>query len=205
MSDPYIYLIREGKKRKKNYFKIGMSSLCTNKKNKSRLSSLQVGNPRELFLIKKIENKHNEKLETYFHQNLQNYRYRGEWFYLNQDILFNECDTIIQQFNSLSDLDIDNMKGRIGSFAKDVCPKTASKKGLTKRLAMTHEWAEQIELRKEIIQSVKMLKVPNQRNVAQALNGRKILSRTGRPWSQSTLAGQLKVLGWDWDELKKIK
>jgi hypothetical protein len=205
MSDSHIYLIREGKKRQKNYFKIGMSSFHSNKKNGSRLSSLQTGNPRELFLIKKIENNHNDKLETYFHQNLQNYHYRGEWFYLNQDILFNECDTIIQQFNSLSDLDIDNMKGRIGAFAKDVCPKTANKKSLIKRLAMTHEWAEQIELRNEIIQSVKMLKIPNLRNVAQVLNGRKILSRKGLPWSHGTLSAQLKVLGWNWDELKKIK
>ncbi len=203
MSDSYIYLIREGKKIQKNYFKIGMSSLYKNKSD--RLSSLQIGNPRELFLIKKIENKHNYKLETYFHQNLQNYHYRGEWFYLNQDILFNECDKIIQQFNSLSDLDIDNCKGRVGAFAKDVCPKDASQKGLIKRLAMTHEWAEQIELRNEIIQSVKMLKVPNLRNVAQVLNGRKILSRRGLPWSHGTLNSQLKVLGWNWKEMKKIK
>ena len=67
---------------------------------------------------------------------------------------------------------------------------------------MTHEWAEQIELRNEIIQSVKMLKIPNLRNVAQVLNGRKILSRRGLPWSHGTLNAQLKVLGWNWDELK---
>lgn len=205
MSNLYIYLIREGKKRQKNYFKIGMSSLYTNKKNGSRLSALQIGNPRELFLIKKFENKHNDKLETYFHQNLQNYHYRGEWFYLNQDILFNECDTIIQQFNSLSDLDIDNAKGRIGTFAKDICPKKASKKGLIKRLAMTKDWADQIELKQEIIQAVKMLKTPNLRNVAQVLNGKKVLSRRGLLWSHGTLNAQLKVLGWNWREMKKIK
>jgi len=205
MSDSYIYLIREGKKRQKNYFKIGMSSLYTNKKNGSRLSALQIGNPRELFLIKKIENKDNDKLETYFHQNLQNYHYRGEWFYLNQDILFNKCDAIIQQFNSLSDLDIDNMKGRIGSFAKDSCPKKASQKGLIKRLAMTKDWADQIELKQEIIQAVKMLKSPTLRNVAQVLNGKKVLSRRGLPWSHGTLYAQLKVLGWNWNEIKKIK
>lgn len=205
MSDSHIYLIREGKKKQKNYFKIGMSSLCTNKKNGSRLSSLQIGNPRELFLIKKIENKDNDKLETYFHQNLQNYHYRGEWFYLNQDILFNECDTIIQQFNSLSDLDIDNVKGRIGAFAKGVCPKQASSKGLKVRMQRTKEWADAVGLKNEIINAVKMLKVPNQRNVVQVLNGRNVLSRTGKPWSQPIFNCQLKVLGWNWNEIKKIK
>ena len=93
-------------------------------------------------------------------------------------------------------------KGRIGAFSKDVCPKAAQKKGLALRLARTREWAETIELKKEIKQAVAMLKIPNQRNVAQMLNGRKVFSRTGRPFSQATLAEQIKVLGWDWDELK---
>ena len=93
-------------------------------------------------------------------------------------------------------------KDRVGAFGKDVCPRAAQDKGLKKRMAMTQQWAESIELKKEIVSAVQMLKIPNQRNVVQVLNGRKILSRTVKPWTQSTLAGQLKVLGWDWDKLK---
>jgi DNA invertase Pin-like site-specific DNA recombinase len=93
-------------------------------------------------------------------------------------------------------------KGRVGAFAKDVCPKKASKKGLIKRLTMTKDWADQIELKQEIIQAVKMLKTPNLRNVSQVLNGKKVLSRRGLPWTHGALNAQLKVLGWNWDQLK---
>ena len=93
-------------------------------------------------------------------------------------------------------------KDRVGPFAKDVDPKKASAKGLEKRLARTRQWAEAVGLKKEIISAAKMLKVPNQRNIVQVLNGRNVLSRTGKPWSQPTFTCQLKVLGWNWAELK---
>ena len=83
----HIYIVREGQKRQKNYFKIGSSSSCKT----NRLSALQISNPRELFLVKKIkDNRHLQKLEPYLHKNLENYHKRGEWFYLNEDILSSE-------------------------------------------------------------------------------------------------------------------
>ena len=93
-------------------------------------------------------------------------------------------------------------RDRVGAFSKDVCPKQASSKGLKVRMERTKQWAEAVGLKNEIINAAKMLKVPNQRNVVQVLNGRNVLSRTGRPWSQPTFTSQLKVLGWNWDELK---
>ena len=48
----YIYIIREGSKKKKNYFKIGSSKDVVNSYNQ-RIVGIQIGNPRKLFLLKK--------------------------------------------------------------------------------------------------------------------------------------------------------
>ena len=50
----------------------------------SRLSSLQVGNPKELKIEMVIEG--SEADEKALHDRFASYRYRGEWFYFVQEI-----------------------------------------------------------------------------------------------------------------------
>ena len=93
-------------------------------------------------------------------------------------------------------------RNRIGTIGNGLDPKEVQGKSLDKRREMTRQWANDIGLKSEIINAVKMLRIPNQRNVANWLAGRGHLTRTGKRWTQGTLTQQIKVLGWDWGKLK---
>jgi hypothetical protein len=196
----HIYIVREGQKRQKNYFKIGSSSSCKT----NRLSALQISNPRELFLVKKIkDNRHLQKLEPYLHKNLENYHKRGEWFYLNEDILFNECDAIIQQFNSLSDLDIFNIKYINKPFCNPTNARKNALKSNQKRRQSSKKWGNNLYY--YIVDAIRSTDNPTQASVVKYLNDKKVFSRTGKPWLQVTFSHYLIYCGFNWKEMKKIK
>lgn len=204
MSNSHIYIVREGQKRQKNYFKIGISSLYQKRKNRDRLSSLQTGNPRELFLVKKIKDGKNlKKLEPYLHNNLESYHKRGEWFYLNEDLLLNKCDAIIQQFNSLSDLDIDNIKSKSRYLCNSINAKRSAHKSVSLRRESSKKWGNNLYY--HAVDAIRSTDNPTQGNVVKYLNDKKVFSRTGKPWVQVTFSHYLKYCGFNWREMKKIK
>jgi DNA invertase Pin-like site-specific DNA recombinase len=94
-------------------------------------------------------------------------------------------------------------KGRVGPFGKEINAKHAQLKGLAKRKLATTEWAKSVGLHDAVVEAVQNLKNPTLTNVCAWLNGKGQLSRTGRPWNSGTLIGQIKVLGWDWDMIKR--
>jgi hypothetical protein len=73
----YVYVVKSG-----NYFKIGKT-----KSPKSRISSLQTGNPENIEPIYVIKCNNMSALETDLHRRFYNKRIRGEWYALNSEDL----------------------------------------------------------------------------------------------------------------------
>jgi len=96
-----VYVIREVGT---NHIKIGISRNA-----KTRLSELQVSNPRRLALVFTFETKHATKLEGELHERYRKHHISGEWFDLNPNKILNDAriNTAITQINAHSDTKVE--------------------------------------------------------------------------------------------------
>ena len=197
----YIYIIREGSKKKKNYFKIGSSKDVVNSYNQ-RIVGIQIGNPRKLFLLKKIYNENSFKLEYFLHQYIIEFHHRGEWFYLNQELLLNKLEENIDAFTNLNSTEINKIKSPLKNFSDRKTSKLASKKSKEQRMKNTINWAKEVNLIESIKEAIQTLKNPNLTNVSNFLNDKGFRARRGGLIEVSNLHKQIKTLGYSWEELK---
>ena len=123
--------------------------------------------------------------------------------YLNEDILFNKCDAIIQQFNSLSDLDIDNIKSKSRYLCNSINAKRSAHKSVSLRRESSKKWGNNLYY--YIVDAIRSTDNPTQASVVKYLNDKKIFSRTGKSWSRNNFVCRLKYYGFNWREMKKIK
>jgi len=198
----YIYIIREGSKKKKNYFKIGSSKDVVNSY-KQRISGIQIGNPRKLYLIKKTYHANFDKLEYFFHKNLMEFHHRGEWFYINQELLLNKIKQIENAFENLNSTEIKKIKNSLSPLYSPKVIALANKRSATKRKQNAIDWAEELNLFELIQEAIQTLKNPNLKNVSNFLNGKKVLTPRGSHWTGTNLHSQIKRLGWSWKQFKK--
>jgi hypothetical protein len=197
----YIYIIREGGKKKKNYFKIGSSKDVVNSYNQ-RISAIQIGNPRKLYLIEKTYHANFDKLEYFFHKNLMEFHHRGEWFYINQELLLNKIKEIENSFKNLNSTEIKKIKSPLKFLSNRERAKLLAQKSATKRSQLAMDWAKEVSLLDSIREAFDTLENPSLTNVANFLNDKKIRPRRGESMSSSNLHKQIKRLGWSWKEFK---
>ena len=187
----HVYIIREDNKRSKNYFKIGSS------KTSQRLSGCQVGNPRNLFLLKTTEHQNAQKLEFFLHENLSKFHIRGEWFRANQDELLTEVNILQTKFENLNNNDIKKIKRQFSAFSDVKMAKKASKASILKRRCLAKEWAEQSGILDEIKQAKALLRKPTLESVCFFLNSKGLVTRTGKSFTPGNLQQQIVRLGFD--------
>ena len=84
----------------------------------------------------------------------------------------------------------------LGTFGRLVDPKEAIKASIIKRRKLAKEWEEQTEILDEIKQAKEMLKKPTLASVSELLNGRGLVTRTGKSFTTGTLQQQVKRLGF---------
>ena len=210
----HIYIIREGSKRAKNYFKIGKGRDPKRKNDNGRLGQIQIGNPRKLHLIEKIYHSNSDKLEFFLHENLMEFHHRGEWFYLNQELLLNKIKEIENSFKNLNSTEIKKIKSPLKFLSDNEQAKLASQKSTAKRRQNMNNWAKEVNLFGLIQEAIDTLENPNLKNVAKFLNDKGIKTRRGTLFSGSNLHKQvarfnevnlwqqLNRLGVNWKELK---
>jgi hypothetical protein len=191
----YIYIIREGGKKKKNYFKIGSSKDVVNSHNQ-RIRGIQIGNPRKLHLIEKIYHANFDKLECFFHKNLMEFHHRGEWFYLNQELLLNKSKANIDTFANLNPTEINKIKSPLKSFSNSKIAKEANQRSAEKRRRLTDEWQKRINLKQEIIDAIKLLKKPTLERVSQLLNSRGLTTIRGIKFNKTHVLVQIRKMGF---------
>jgi hypothetical protein len=191
----YIYIIREGGKKKKNYFKIGSSKDVVNSHNQ-RIVNIQIGNPRKLFLLKKIYNENSFKLEHFLHQCIIEFHHRGEWFHLNQELLLNKLEENIDAFTNLNSTEINKIKSPLKSFSNSKIAKEANQRSAEKRRRLTDEWQKRINLKQEIIDAIKLLKKPTLERVSQLLNSRGLTTIRGSKFNKNHVLVQIRKMGF---------
>ena len=191
----YIYIIREGSKKKKNYFKIGSSKDVVNSYNQ-RIVGIQIGNPRKLFLLKKIYNENSFKLEYFLHQYIIDFHHRGEWFYLNQELLLNKLEENIDAFANLNPTEINKIKSPLKSFSNSKIAKEASQRSAENRRRLADEWQKRINLKQEIIDAIKLLKKPTLERVSQLLNSRGLTTIRGKKWNHALVLFEIRKMGF---------
>lgn len=196
----YIYIFREGKKNKKNYFKIGESS-CPSK----RLIGCQIGNPRKLYNIKTIKSAYSKKLEFFLFNSLNQSHKRGEWFYDNQSVLLNKINKLFLEFNNLKLTNIQKFKCKGAFNIKGNSLELALKNSSAKRNKLKEDWANKVDFQSNIQYAMQTLDNPTTRSVAKFLNEMGIFSRRGLPWSCGSLYKQMYRLNLNWNEMKKNK
>lgn len=196
----YIYIFREGKKNKKNYFKIGESSYPS-----KRLMSCQIGNPRKLYNIKTIKSTHSKKLEFFLFNSLNQSHKRGEWFYDDQSVFLNEINKLFLKFNNLKLSDIQKLKCKGAFNVEGNSLGSALTNSAKTRNKLKKDWANKINFQSNIQHAIQKLDNPTLRSVAKFLNEIGIFSRRGQPWSCGTLYTQMSRLNLNWNEIKKIK
>lgn len=197
----HIYIIREGSKKKKNYFKIGSSQDVVNSYNQ-RIRGIQVGNPRKLFLLKKIYNENSFKLEYFLHQYIIEFHHRGEWFYLNQELLLNKLKENIDAFTNLDSIEINKIKSPLKSFSNSKIAKEANKRSVESRNQIVKDWENQVGIKNEIQKAIQFARKPTLERISGILNGKGLLSFSSRPWSTGSLQKQIIRLGFK--NLKKM-
>lgn len=87
----YLYVISEGNS---TFKKIGLTGEDPNK----RVKQLQTGNPRQLYVVRKIRVSNMKQCETFLHRMFGRYHIRGEWYNLSN---FNEFDTHVKELGEL--------------------------------------------------------------------------------------------------------
>ena len=187
----HVYIIREGNKRSKNYFKIGSS------KTSERLSGCQIGNPRNLFLLKAIEHQNAQKLEFFLHENLLKFHIRGEWFRANHDELLSEINILQTKFKNLNNNDIKKIKRQFTSFSDPKISKKASSISITKRRTLAKEWAKQTQIVDKIKDAINSSRKPTLKSVVLFLNDKGIKSRSGKEWTTGNLGQLIVRLGFN--------
>lgn len=186
----HVYIIREGNKKSKNYFKIGSS------KTSERLRGCQIGNPRKLHLIEKIIHANADKLEYFFHKNLIEFHHRGEWFYLNQELLLNKIKEIENSFENLNSSEIKKIKRQLSSFSERKIAKEANSISIAKRRSLAKEWAKQTQIVDNIKYAINSSRKPTLESVCLLLNGKGIQTRSGKEWKAGNLKNQIQRLGF---------
>ena len=83
-----------------------------------------------------------------------------------------------------------------GGFGLLVDAKEASKASIRKRRNLAKAWENQSEILDEIKQAKEMLKRPTLASVSELLNGRGLVTRTGKSFSTGNLQQQIKRLGF---------
>jgi hypothetical protein len=210
----YIYILRESNKRSKNYFKIGKGCDSKRKYDAGRYRHIQIGNPRKLYLIEKIYDANADKLEPFFHKNLMEFHYRGEWFYLNEELFLNKIKEIKNSFKNLNSTEIKKIKSPLKFLSNNEQAKLLGQKSATKRRQYAINWAKEVNLFGLIQEAIDTLENPNLKNVAKFLNNKGVKTRSGHCFSGSNLHKQLtrfnevnlrqqiNRLGVNWKELK---
>ena len=97
----------------------------------------------------------------------------------------------------------DAARGKIGPIGVSLDPKALAQKSVNKRIELAKGWASSVHLKKQILEAVSSLKVPNLKNVARWLNGEGLVTRRGGRWDGSNLHKQVTRLGWSWKELSR--
>lgn len=204
----HIYILREGGKRSKNYFKIGKGCDPKRKNDAGRYRQIQVGNPRKLHLIEKIYHANTDKLEPFFHKNLMEFHHRGEWFYLNEELFLNKIKEIKNSFKNLNSTEIKKIKSPLKFLSDNEQAKLLAQKSVDKRRKYAINWAKEVNLFGLIQEAIETLENPNLTNVAKFLNDKGIKTRSGHYFSGSNLHKQLirfQTLNYfsiNWKELK---
>ena len=210
----YIYIIREGSKKKKNYFKIGSSKDVVHP-HKQRIRAIQIGNPRKLFLLKKIYNENHFKLEHFLHQCIIEFHHRGEWFYLNQELLLNKLEENIDAFTNLNSTEINKIKSPLKFLSNSKQAKSLAQKSIKARRQNLMNWAKEVNFLELIEEGIKTLENPNLKNVANFLNNKGLKTRRGCFFSgsnlskqlfrftETNLSQQLNRLNWNWKKIKE--
>jgi len=100
--------------------------------------------------------------------------------------------------------ELSNLKSRIkasskkseGTFGKTVDAKLASKASIEKRRKLAKEWEEQSDILGEIKQAKSLLRKPTLESVCFFLNGKGLVSRTGKRFTAGNLRQQILRLGF---------
>lgn len=81
-----------------------------------------------------------------------------------------------------------------GSFGRLIDAKEANLKSVAKRRALANDWAKQAGIVDEIKEAILLLRKPTLQRVAVVLNGRGIVTRSGKEWSSGSVQQTLKRL-----------
>jgi DNA invertase Pin-like site-specific DNA recombinase len=83
-----------------------------------------------------------------------------------------------------------------GSFGRLVDAKEANKKSVVVRNRIIHEWEKQVGIKNEIQDAIQLLKTPTLERVSLVLNGKGLVTPTGRVWTTGSLQKQVGRLGF---------
>ena len=83
-----------------------------------------------------------------------------------------------------------------GSFGRLVDPKEANKKSVKTRNRIVHDWENQVGIKNEIQNAIQFVRKPTLERISVVLNGKGLLSFSGRPWSTGSLQKQINRLGF---------
>ena len=97
----------------------------------------------------------------------------------------------------------ESAKGRVGAIGTTLDPSEMGRRSVNVRAKISRDWAESVNLRHHIQDSINKLKQPTQDSICQMLNGQNILTIRGAKWNRVNFLQQIRRLGWSWQELKK--
>ena len=83
-----------------------------------------------------------------------------------------------------------------GSFGRLVDAKEANKKSVVARNRIVQDWEKQVGIKSEIQDAIHLLKTPTLERVSIVLNGKGLVTPTGRVWSTGSLQKQVGRLGF---------
>jgi len=83
-----------------------------------------------------------------------------------------------------------------GSFGRLVDAKEANKKSVEARNRIVQDWEKQVGIKSEIQDAIQLLKTPTLERVSIVLNGKGLVTPTGRVWSTGSLQKQVGRLGF---------
>ena len=97
--------------------------------------------------------------------------------------------------NTISRINASSKKSK-GSFGRLIDAKEANKKSIEARNRIVHDWEKQVGIKNEIQDAIQLLRNPTLKSVSVVLNGKGLVTLTGRAWSTGSLQKQVNRLGF---------
>ena len=97
--------------------------------------------------------------------------------------------------NTISRINASSKKSK-GSFGRLIDAKEANKKSIEARNRIVHDWEKQVGIKNEIQDAIQLLRNPTLKSVSVVLNGKGLVTLTGRSWTTGSLQKQVNRLGF---------